>query len=436
MKLIVEAGPIEGAKFNLSGVVLAGRCPTNNLVIDDQAMSLSHCRLEASDDGAFVTDLGSTNGTWLNGRRIVSERLHDGDLLKMGDTRMRVLLKAQTVAKPLMAKTELIQLEPAVPSSGSIIGTVTYSLNRKIADGGMGSIYEAQQFGAEGFVKKVAIKTILPEFAARENGVASFVGEARLVANLVHQNIVQIHHFGRHKGGCYIVMEYIDGMTLGTFMALHQRQKRAVPVDLATFIVSRVARGLEYAHNRRGVNGVPLHLVHRDVSPGNIMVDTEGEVKLTDFGVARAAHFMEDDSNDLVGCVEFMSPEQASCLHVDGRSDIFSLGLVFYELLTGERPLRSDGGDLAMAIERILTTVIPDPRQYRPYLPERMVQILMCMLNKSPKARFPTAGALSLALEEDMYAGGYGPTVVKLAAYTESLLANEPKAAGNEQECT
>lgn len=433
MNLMVEAGPLEGSKFNLSGVVLVGRCPTSNLVIEDPAMSLLHARLQVSDDGSFVTDLGSTNGTWLNGRRIVNERLHDGDLLQMGDSRFRVLLKAQTVSKPVMAKTGLIDMAPAVPSTDSIFGTVTYSLNRKIADGGMGSIYEAQQFGAEGFVKRVAIKTILPEFAARESEVASFVGEARLVANLVHQNIVQIHHFGRHQGGYYIVMEYIDGMTLGTFMALHHAQRRSVPVDLASFIVSRVARGLEYAHNRRGANGALLNLVHRDVSPGNIMIDREGEVKLTDFGVARAAHFMEDDSDDLVGCVEFMSPEQASCLRVDGRSDIFSLGLVYYELLTGERPLRSEGGDLAMAVTRILTAVIPDPRQYRACLTEGTVRILTRMLNKSPEARFATAGVLSQALEEEMYSGGYGPTVVKLAAYTEALLAGAASADG--QEC-
>jgi serine/threonine protein kinase len=423
MKLIVESGPVAGLECNLSDVLLVGRCPTNDMVIDDPAMSLLHARLQVAETGVLVTDLGSTNGTWVNASRIVSELLHDGDLLQMGDTRIRVSLTNPQLGDPA-SKTGLMNLDSTVAANGSIFGSVTYSLNRKIADGGMGAIYEAQQFGAEGFVKRVAIKTILPEFAARENEVAAFVGEARLVANLVHQNIVQIHHFGRHQGGYYIVMEYIDGLTLASFLGIHQQLNRPIPVALATFIVSRIARGLEYAHNRRDTNGEPLHLVHRDVSPGNIMIDKEGEVKLADFGVARAAHFMEDDSDDLVGCLEFMSPEQASCDPVDGRSDIFSLGLVYYELLTGQRPHRAESDGVAMAITHILTCSIPDPRQFRAELSDRTVQTLMTMLNRSPGGRFSSAGELSQALEEEMYSTGYGPTVVKLAAYTESLLAD------------
>jgi serine/threonine protein kinase len=420
MKLVFETGPCAGRKFSIEGIVAVGRAPNNDLVIDDEALSLMHCRLHVGEKAALVTDLGSTNGTWVNGERIVSCHLHDGDKVALGGSRGRVEVhygapQATIVTDPLTVVEEDGEL------SGNIFGSVTYALNRKIADGGMGSIYEAHQFGAEGFIKKVAIKTILPRYAEREDLISAFVGEARLVANLVHQNIVQIHHLGRHEGGYYIAMEYIDGITLTEFLSMHARLIRRVPIDIATFIVSRVARGMEYAHNKKDEKGRPLHLVHRDVSPNNIMIDIEGEVKLTDFGVAKAARFMEEEAGELVGCVEFMSPEQARCESVDGRSDIFSLGLVLYELLTGARVFPSQGSDVVEAIEAIEKIDVPDPRTYRRDLPDDLVAIVGRMLEKNRDERYQTAGCLSRALEEFLYGGGYGPTIVKLASYVEEI---------------
>jgi eukaryotic-like serine/threonine-protein kinase len=419
MKFVFESGPIKGSKYNLEGVVSVGRAPGNDIVIEDGALSLVHCRIHVKPKTVLIVDLGSTNGTWVNGERIVSADLDDGDSVVMGTCKARVQIPFRAPSGTIINK------EPGDADggdlSGDIFGTVMYSLNRKIADGGMGAIYEAQQFGAEGFIKRVAIKTILPKFAQRESLIAAFVGEARLVANLVHQNIVQIHHLGRHEGGYYIAMEYINGLTLTNLMAMHVMLTRQVPVDLAMFIVSRIARGLEYAHNKHDSDGSPLNLVHRDVSPNNIMIDVEGEVKLTDFGVAKASQFMREEEGELVGCVEFMSPEQARCDAVDARSDVFSLGLVFYELLTGTRLFRCEDGDVARAIEAVELASVPDARRYRPEIPDSVAEIVSLMLRKHPDDRYQSAGALSRALEENMYGGGYGPTVVKLATYVDEL---------------
>ncbi len=422
MKLVFESGPIKGSKFDLDGVVSVGRAPNNDLVLSDDALSLMHCRIEVAAKTVLITDLGSTNGTWVNDERIVSAPLDDGDKIRIGTSTARVQIPFRGPSGTLITKSGTGANSEDL--SGDIFGSVMYSLNRKIANGGMGAIYEAQQFGAEGFIKKVAIKTILPKFAKQEDLIASFVGEARLVANLAHQNIVQIQHLGRHEGGYYIAMEFIDGITLTHLMASHVRLSKTFPIDLATFIVSRVSRGLEYAHDKLDADGTPLNLVHRDVSPNNIMIDTEGEVKLTDFGVAKAAQFMEDETGDLVGCVEFMSPEQARCEPVDGRSDLFSLGLVFYELLTGVRLFRYEDGDLDRTLEAVAAASVPDPCVYRPEIPEDVAGIVLGMLAHKPDDRFPGAGALSDALEENMYGKGYGPTVVKLATYVEAI-ANE-----------
>jgi len=420
MKLIFESGAIKDAKYDLDkGMVTVGRAKVNDLVISDRAVSLMHCRIRIGKHAPVITDLGSTNGTWVNGERVVSTQLHDGDVLMLGSNKARIQIKHKSSYDDEISISDTSLHR--IGQSRDIFGSVTYSLSRKIAEGGMGSIYEARQFGAEGFIKRVAIKTILPKFAKQGSLVSSFVGEARLVANLVHQNIVQIHHLGRHEGGYYIAMEYIDGISVTEFMAMHVDLTRQIPIDLAVFITSRIARGLEYAHKKSDADGKPLNLVHRDVSPNNIMIDTGGEVKLADFGVAKASKYMVDNSDDLVGCVEFMSPEQAGCEKVDGRSDIFSLGLVFYELLTGTRLFRADDNKVTRALEAVIDGSIPNPCSYRPELPEDVAAIVLKMLKKDLDQRYQSAGEVAYDLEDNMYRNGYGPTVVKLATYVNEL---------------
>jgi serine/threonine protein kinase len=302
-----------------------------------------------------------------------------------------------------------------------ITGVMRYRLKREIATGGMGSVYEAEQYGVEGFVKTVAIKILLPELSQNADFVRMFIDEAQLVSSLVHQNIVQIYQLEKFEGGYYIAMEYIEGVDAEEFVCRHQELQRDVPIELATYIISRVCRGLEYAHNKRDDGGRLLDIVHRDVSPRNVMITNEGEVKLADFGVAKAHRHMDDAIRDniLVGKLEYMSPEQALCEETDGRSDIFSLGALFFDLLTGVRVFERDTED--EAIEVIVKGTTPDPRQYRSDLPDDIVDVLLRCLQRDPAERYQTAGELGYALEYYMYSGGYGPTIMTLAKYMAGL---------------
>lgn len=293
-----------------------------------------------------------------------------------------------------------------------------YQVLREIAAGGMGTVYEARQLGADGFGKRVALKILLAELSSSAQFSQMFMGEARLVANLIHPNIVQIYQFGRADFGAYIVMELIEGMSLRALLDLHNG--RALPPEIATFIVSRIARALEYAHNRTDEHGRALGLVHRDVSPNNILINTEGEVKLADFGLAKAAHYLESREGDqVVGRVEYMAPEQACGRETDARSDLFSLGVVYYELLTGRNPFRQEGDSLSDTLTRLLTARIPAPLVS---LPEEIQPILERCLAIDPAERYDGAGKLGYDLEYSMYHKGYGPTIQTLAKYVRQVL--------------
>lgn len=198
---------------------------------------------------------------------------------------------------------------------------------RKISKGGMGTVYEAIQFGAKGFKKTMAVKVLHEEYSNDEEFLDMFIGEAKLVADLIHDNIAQVYQLGQYQNTYYIAMEYIHGVNLQEFHDRHIYRDIMVPTDLSCFIISRVCRALDYAHNKRDSRGQLLGVVHRDVSPKNIMLSFEGVVKLTDFGIAKAQNVMMNREGDvLYGKVPYMSPEQASFQETDLRSDIFSLG--------------------------------------------------------------------------------------------------------------
>ncbi len=316
-----------------------------------------------------------------------------------------------------------------------IYDTTTYHLVRKVATGGMGSVYEADQLGSEGFTKRVAIKTILPKYTDNRDFVDMFIGEAKLVAGLVHQNIVQIYQLGKFQDGYFIAMEYINGVNLEQFMDRHLELGRRIPVDIATFIVSRICRGLEYAHGRTDEDGNQLGIVHRDVSPKNIMITSEGEAKLADWGIAKARRFLEQKEGDvLMGKVEYMSPEQASYEETDGRSDLFSLGTVFLELLTGINVFMCD--DVFDTIDKVKECKVPDVKSMRKDVPDELCDIVYLALQRRRAKRYQTAGDMGYALEYFMYRDGYGPTIVKLAKYMaeifpDSQIYRYPKREGH-----
>ena len=300
----------------------------------------------------------------------------------------------------------------------------SYQMVRRLAEGGMGAVYEAHQFGAEGFQKTVAIKTILESYSTNPEFVRLFIGEAKLVADLVHENIVQVYHLGKSGSVYYIALEFVDGLNLEQFIEYHKASDVILPIELCAFITSRVCRGLEYAHNKRGRDSQHLGIVHRDVSPKNIMLNSEGVVKLTDFGIAKARMVMEQEEGEvLMGKVEYMSPEQARYEATDRRSDLFSLGIVMYELLTGHHIFETE--DIYQTLENVKEGPIPHPKQFRPELPDMLSDILMRSLERDLHKRYQTAGEMGQALEYYMYHKGYGPTNVTLGHYVREHFMSE-----------
>ncbi len=415
MELEVLEGPEAGGRIVLPPMLLVGRGGNCDLVLQDPSLSALHCRFRITDDGVVVTDLGSTNGTFVNDMSILQCRLKHGDRIRVGLT---LLEYHSDVGRHSYPETDFSD----TGLQGEVFGQIGYTLNRKIADGGMGSVYEAVQYGAEGFEKRVAIKTILPDLSEKDDFVTAFVGEARLAADLVHPNIVQIYHLGRYAGGYYIAMEYVDGIALQDFCDLHKALGIRVPVVWAVYLTSSVARALDYAYCHLDRDGEPMELVHRDVSPNNIMIDLDGGVKLTDFGVARISRESAKHDQELVGCVEFMSPEQAACLPLDGRSDQFALGLVFYELLTGVRVFRSAPEKIDETLEEIKAAVIPPPQNYVHDLAGDVCAMVSKMLNKDVQDRYRDAGMVADGCDAYLRLCGCLLTAADLAAYVDDIV--------------
>jgi serine/threonine protein kinase len=268
-----------------------------------------------------------------------------------------------------------------------------YALKRRLAAGGMGEVYLGEVQGAANFTKQVAIKRILPHLAANEAFVAKFIDEANVTVQLHHGNIVPVLELTDEGGELFIVMEYLPGRDLKAVLHRLKAQRRTFPVDLALFVAGEICDGLDYAHRRTGSDGHPLHIVHRDVSPSNVMLGAAGEVKLVDFGIARARGSLHQSiSGTLQGKFAYMSPEQAEGLHVDARSDIFSTGLVLYEMLTGSRPLEGDSE--TETLRRVRQARIAPPSSLRPDVPPEVDALVLKALAPAPEARHVTAAAM------------------------------------------
>ncbi|HTL72942.1 MAG TPA: serine/threonine-protein kinase [bacterium] len=303
-----------------------------------------------------------------------------------------------------------------------------YEITRKIFEGGMGIVYEAEQHGARDFVKRVAIKIIRPNYASQKMFIENFVGEAKLVADLIHTNIVQTYHLGETNGVAFIAMELIRGVNLEQFTHQLTDKKRVLPKELAVFITSRIARGLAYAHAKTDKDGKPLGIVHRDVSFKNIMIAFEGDVKLTDFGIAKARGFLTDQEGEVVaGKPDYMSPEQADFQVTDKRSDIFSVGVVLSNLLLGRNIFKGESAEESR--NRIMHQPIPDFHSLDPRIDDKLNDILHHCLTRDLNRRYATAGELMTDLEYYIYRDGYGPTNETLGKFIRELFGQEaPKA--------
>jgi serine/threonine-protein kinase len=306
-----------------------------------------------------------------------------------------------------------------------ITGAFSYKLVRKIADGGMGVVYEALQGGAGNFTKRVAIKLIREEFSAIEEFRNNFIGEARLVADLIHTNIVQTYHLGEIQGQYFMTMEYVRGVNLEQFMDRHRALGRKIPVDLAVFIASRICRGLAYAHQKRGSDGQLLGIVHRDVNPKNVMIGFEGDVKLTDFGIAKALNLMYNEEGKVIaGKDDYLSPEQANYAVTDHRADLFAVGIVLCEMLLLRNIFR--GAHRNETLKNILEMEIPPFTRLRPDIDIDLDTLISRALTRNREQRIQSAGELLEAFEMYLYSDGYGPTNEKLAVYMKELFEGNP----------
>jgi serine/threonine-protein kinase len=283
-----------------------------------------------------------------------------------------------------------------------------YELVERLATGGMAEVYLAKRAGPHGFSKLVAVKRILPQLARDPDFVAMFVDEARVCARLCHPNIVQVFDFGEAPVDSpvedappelYMAMEYVDGTTGARLIRAAAARSEDIPLEASLHIALSVLRGLEYAHNAKGEDGKPLELVHRDVSPGNVLLDRSGAVKLTDFGIARAAELeRRTEAGQLKGKLGYMSPEQVVGRDLDPRSDLFTVGIVLAEMVT-LRPLFSGGRELDVLL-RIRDADLGAIDRNAGRVPDDVRHVLYKALAKDPNNRFANASAFADALEE------------------------------------
>ncbi|CAN5923098.1 hypothetical protein BH11MYX3_BH11MYX3_47740 [soil metagenome] len=271
-----------------------------------------------------------------------------------------------------------------------------YRVESLLARGGMGEVHLARIEGAHGFERPVVIKVIRNELVANERVAMMFVDEARIAAGLHHRNIVQIIDFDLFDGGAFLVTEYVEGCDLRTLLHNH---RGPLPYEVATTIIAELATGLDAAHEATDGNGAPLHLVHRDVSPSNVLLGKAGDVKIADFGVAKAkSRSYHTVSGTIKGKAPYMAPEQILGEPLDRRADVFSLGTLLFEVTTRTRLYSGQPGPMAMA--HILSGEVPDPAERRAGYPPALAAIVRKALAREREQRFPTARALVAAIDE------------------------------------
>ncbi|MCA9522943.1 MAG: protein kinase [Myxococcales bacterium] len=291
-----------------------------------------------------------------------------------------------------------------------------YYLQKKLATGGMGELYLAKATGAAGFEKRLVIKKILSHLAKNEAFVKRFIDEAKIVVQLNHGNIVSVIDMGVVDGEYFIAMEYVDGRDLRDLLKYCAIKGKRIPWELTLHLLAEVLKGLAYAHNKADEQGRSLQIIHRDVSPSNILISREGEVKLSDFGIAKATEkSSESISGMLQGKFLYMSPEQAAGGAIDQRSDLFSIGTIAYEMLTGERPFNAQA-DLEI-LSKVRTLDPPPPSSLRDDLPPEIDQFVARALAKDPATRFQSAEEFQHALTRYLYEKHAGVTPAKIAEF-------------------
>ncbi|WP_224363645.1 serine/threonine-protein kinase [Hyalangium versicolor] len=302
-----------------------------------------------------------------------------------------------------------------------------YLLLKRLAVGGMAEIWLAKQLGLQGFEKLVVVKRILDQHATERDFVQMFLDEARLAASLNHPHVVQIYDLGQEQASFYIAMEFIAGHDLLAILRKCKHAQAPLPPPIAARLIAGACEGLHYAHTRKDNAGNPLNIVHRDVSPSNILVTYEGGVKVVDFGIAKAeTQSTKTEGGKIKGKFSYMSPEQIRSVALDARSDVFALGIVLYEILVGRRLFKREN-ELAI-MQDILEGEIRRASELRADVPPALDEILEKALQKDRRRRFASAQEMQLALEKYLASTAEPPTSVHVSQFMLKLFAEEHTA--------
>ncbi len=297
-----------------------------------------------------------------------------------------------------------------------------YELLHKIAAGGMAEIFLARQWGQGGFFRDVVIKRLFPHYAEHEHALRMFQDEARLLAELSHPNIPQVYDLGYADGYWYLAMEYVRGVSLADLCRAAAKANKPMPLAVAIGIVHQVCMALHHAHERHDREGRALRIVHRDVTPHNIMISLDAVVKVLDFGVALTTARIDTDAGVVRGTYAYMGPEQVRGKPLDKRADVFAVGVILHELTTGRRLFR--GNDIQV-MTQIVEQDVPPPSSMLPSFPTDLEQVVLGALTRDRGKRTPSAAHLALALDQFCMRHGLvtGPLVI--AHYVRSLFPYE-----------
>jgi len=301
-----------------------------------------------------------------------------------------------------------------------------FTILSHLASGGMAELYIARQEAVGGFEKNLVVKMLQERYAKNPRVLEMFLDEARLAAKLNHQNIVHVYDVDKTEGTHYIAMEYIHGETVTDIVRRSIARGEFLPMEHAVQIVADTAAGLAYAHESRDADGRPTRIVHRDVSPSNILVTYEGITKLVDFGIARVQDQIREESGMRPGKVSYMSPEQVRGEIADHRADIYAMGIILYEITVGRRLWR---GAPDVVMQRILEEQVPPPTYVRRGYPPALELIIMKALEKRPADRQQSAAELQRELLEFMEESGLKSGPRRLAHYMKDLFADETEGA-------
>src|SRR6188768_1096391 len=295
-----------------------------------------------------------------------------------------------------------------------------YKVLEKIASGGMAEVFRAESAGLEGFKKTVAIKRVLPHLSEKKQFIGMFLDEARVSAQLSHSNCVQVFDIGVGDNTYFIVMEYVDGADLKGVIEHRKKSSAPFPVEEACLICVRICEGLSYAHELTDNNGESLHIVHRDMSPPNVLITRFGEVKIVDFGLAKANSQLEKSEPGIIkGKFSYLSPEAAQGLPVDAKTDVFAVGIILWELLAGRRLFMGET-DLE-TVRMVQQARVPSIRQFNPKVSVELERVMMRALAGDPAARYQTARDFGRDLNNMLFHMGRAVSSFDIAQLVEPI---------------